>query len=168
MNDDSYRRTVARAVRLLAARSRSRAELRERLLAKADDATVDRAIQRLEQLGYLNEERFAASFASSRIAKRPIGSARLRQELHRRQVASDVAETALKAAYEETSEEKLIDRAIARRIRARGKPTTREETHKLFAHLMRQGFGYDLVMKKIRKIALADDLENIGPDVETN
>jgi regulatory protein len=152
---------MARAVRLLAAKSRSRAELRERLLEKADEITVDRAIQRLEQLGYLNDERFAASFAASKISTRPIGSARLRRDLHRRQVASDVAESAIKVAYEETSEETLIDRAIAKRLRIRGKPETREETHKLFAHLMRQGFGFDLVMKKIRRIASADDLDDV-------
>ena len=161
MSEDSYQRTIARAVRLLAAKARSRAELRERLLERSDEATIDRVIQRLEQLGYLNDERFAASFASSRVASRPIGSARLRRDLHRRQVTADVAETAITAAYEETSEEALIDRAIAKRLRIRGKPETREETHKLFAHLMRQGFGFDLVMKKIRKIASADELDDV-------
>jgi regulatory protein len=161
MTDDSYQRTMARAVRLLAAKARSRAELRERLLEKSEEATVDRTILRLEQLGYLNDERFAASFASTRIASRPIGGARLRRDLHHRQVPSEVAEQAIKAAYDETSEDTLIDRAIAKRLRTRGKPQTRAETHKLFAHLVRQGFGFDLVMKKLRALASTDDLDDV-------
>lgn len=161
MTDDSYQRTIARAVRLLAAKSRSRAELRERLLEKSNEDTVNRTIQRLEELGYLNEERFAASFASSRIASRPIGSARLRRDFYRRQVDPGVADRAIKAAFEETSEETLIDRAITRRLRIHGKPVTREQTHKLFTHLMRQGFGFDLVMRKLRNLASAEDLDDV-------
>jgi regulatory protein len=152
---------MARAVRLLAAKARSRAELRDRLLEKSDEATVEHTLARLEQLGYLNDDRFAASFASSRIASRPIGGVRLRRDLQRRQVPSDVADNAVAAAYNETSEESLIDRAIAKRVRLRGKPQTREDAHKLFAHLVRLGFGFDLVMKKMRALASADDLDDV-------
>ncbi len=157
MDDTAYQKTMARAVRLLAAKSRSKAELSERLCEKADPATVERVIARLEEIGYLDDERFAAVFASSRIALRPVGPRRVRNDLHRRKVPSEVADRAIEDAFHERSEETLIDRAIVRRVRLRGKPQSREEAHKLFAHLVRQGFGFDLIMRKIRAISFTDD-----------
>ena len=47
-------------------------------------------------------------------------------------------------------EEELIDRAIEKRMRLRGRPQTRAETKSLFDHLLRQGFSYELVMRKVR------------------
>ncbi len=149
---------MARAVRLLSVKPRSRTELSERLLEKSDEITIAHVIARLEELGYLNDDRFAASFVSARIATRPLGRSRLRRDLQRRKVPTEVAEQAISQAYSETSEETLIDRAIAKRLRTRGKPTTRDEAHKLFAHLVRLGFGFDLVMRKLRSIRSTDDL----------
>ncbi|HZI47042.1 MAG TPA: hypothetical protein VFD75_04555, partial [Pyrinomonadaceae bacterium] len=55
-----------------------------------------------------------------------------------------------------TPEQNLIDRAIAKRVRLRGKPKTREEAKKLFDHLIRQGFEFELVSEKVRGLANAD------------
>ncbi|MEP7272997.1 MAG: RecX family transcriptional regulator [Acidobacteriota bacterium] len=158
MDDAVYRKTMARAIRLLAAKQRSKAELTERLSEKADSDAVEKVIRRLEEIGYLNDERFAASFASGRIASRPLGPRRVRSDLQRRKVTKEVANRAIDEAYQETSEETLIDRAIAKRVRMRGKPRSRDEAHKLFAHLVRQGFGFDLIMRKIRAISSATDI----------
>ena len=142
---------MAFALKLLAAKPRSQAELRERLGEKCDDEAVGQVIARLEELGYVNDERFAASFAAARIATRPLGRVRLRRDLQRRKVSGEVAENAMNAAYEETNEETLIDLAIAKRLRTRGEPRTRQDAQKLFTYLLRQGFDYDLVMRKVRE-----------------
>jgi regulatory protein len=156
-----YESTLARAFRLLAAKPRSVAELRERLLEKpwADEATVDRVISRLSELGYLNDEQFAASYASSKLTTRPLGRTRLRRDLHRKKVSSEAAEQALDEIYSERSEEDLIDQAIAKRVRLKGRPQTREETRKLFDYLMRLGFGYDLVLRKVKDLGRTDETE---------
>jgi regulatory protein len=142
---------MAFALRLLAAKPRSRAELRERLGEKYGDAAVAEVISRLEELGYVNDKKFAASVAAARIATRPIGRVRLRRDLQRRKVSGEVAENAMNEVYLETNEETLIEKAIAKRLRAHGEPRTRQDTQKLFAYLLRQGFDYDLVMRKVRE-----------------
>jgi regulatory protein len=154
-----YEKTIARAFRLLAAKPRSRAELRTRLLERAEEDVVDRVITRLEELRYLDDEQFAASFAASRVAAKPVGRTRLRRDLQRRKVPNEVAEEAMNEVYGETGEEALIDRAIAKRLRTRGRPTSREESQKLLAHLIRQGFRYDLAMRKVREASKAVDLD---------
>ncbi|MFN7948131.1 MAG: regulatory protein RecX [Blastocatellia bacterium] len=161
MEQTPYEKTLARAFRLLAAKPRSEAVLRERLLEKAwaEAEIVDRVINRLKELGYLNDEQFAASYATSKLTTKPLGRTRLRRDLHRKKVSSQAAEQALDEVYAERSEEELIDKAIAKRIRLRGRPQTREETKKLFDYLLRLGFGYDLVIRKVKDVGRTDENE---------
>lgn len=159
MQPPDYEKTMARALKLLAAKPRSRAELRERLLERAEEPVVDRVIARLEELRYLNDEQFASSYAASRLAAKPLGRSRLRRDLRKRKVSDEVAEGALDEAYGESGEEEAIDRAIAKRVRTRGRPTSREEAQKLLAHLIRQGFDFDLALRKIREASKETDLD---------
>ncbi|HZS06324.1 MAG TPA: regulatory protein RecX [Blastocatellia bacterium] len=161
MEQKLYEKTLARAFRLLAARPRSTAQLRERLLEKewAEAEVVERVIARLLELGYLNDEQFAASYAASRLTTKTLGRTRLRRDLQRKKVSSQAAEQALDEVYAERGEEELIARAIAKRVRLKGKPQTREETKKLFDHLMRLGFSYDLVKRKVKEAGKVDEIE---------
>ena len=60
---------MQRAVKLLAAKPRSVAELRERLLEKewTDEAAVEHALAKLQEYGYLDDDRFAFGFACYRV-----------------------------------------------------------------------------------------------------
>jgi regulatory protein len=149
------RKTFARAVKLLAAKPRSVAELRERLLRgkNTNKEVVEAVIARLREYGYLNDERFAFSYASYKVKQRPLGRRRLERDLKLKQVDSGVANEALEMVFTETPEEQLIDQAIAKRLRLRGKPKNRLEAKSLFDHLLRQGFQFELVSEKVRGLA---------------
>jgi regulatory protein len=168
MAKTAYERTFERAINLLSYKPRSQAEMRARLLEKdwAEESVVDQVIARLKELGYLNDEQFAANFASSRLTAKPLGRTRLRRDLQRKKLSSETVENALDEAYEQQSEEELITRAIDKRIRLKGAPTTREEAKKLFDYLIRRGFGYDLVIRKVReagaRVQSEDDTEGAG------
>jgi regulatory protein len=152
--DEVRKRTFERAVKLMAAKPRSVAELREKLstVRGVDKATVDVVISRLREYGYLDDERFAFSYASLKVKQRPIGRRRLERDLRLKKVESAVADEALELVYTETSEESLIDRAIEKRLRLRGKPTTHKEGKSLFDYLLRQGFEFELVSEKVRAL----------------
>ena len=149
------RQTFERAVKLLAAKPRSVAELRERLKRKGTpEAVVETVISRLKEYGYLDDERFAFSYASFKVKQRPLGRRRLERDLKFKKVSSEIANEALELVYTETPEEQLIDKAIAKRVRLRGRPKTRIEAKSLFDHLLRQGFPFDLVSDKVRALAV--------------
>jgi len=152
--EEKRRRTFDRAIKLIASKSRSVAELRERLLQsrRATKADVDAVIARLKEYGYLDDERFAFSYASLKVRQRPIGKRRLERDLKFKKVDSATAATALELVFAETSEEELIDRAIEKRLRLKGKPSSRLEAKSLFDHLLRQGFPFELVSEKVRAI----------------
>jgi len=153
-------RVFQRAAKLLAAKQRSVEELRERLLAGrgATPEIVETVIERLREYGYLNDERFAQSYASLRLQQRPLGRQRLQRDLRLKKIDAATVEQALDELFAATPETDLIDRAIAKRIRLRGKPKTREEAKKLFDHLLRQGFPFELVSEKVRA-ALKQELD---------
>ena len=122
----------------------------------ATKADVDEVIARLRDYGYLDDARFAHSYASLRVQQRPIGRQRLQRDLWMKKVNKATADEALDLIFATTPEEELIDRAIAKRIRLRGKPRTRLEAKKLFDHLLRQGFNYELVSDKVRALSKLD------------
>ena len=143
---------------MLAAKQRSVEELRERLLAGrgATSELVETVIERLREYGYLDDERFAQSYASLRIQQRPIGRQRLQRDLHLKKIDKQTVDAALDQVFDQTPEADLIDRAIAKRIRLRGRPRSREEAKKLFDHLLRQGFAFELVSEKVRALAKSE------------
>ncbi|MDT4896647.1 MAG: regulatory protein [Acidobacteriota bacterium] len=145
-------RTFQRAVKLLAAKPRSVAELRERLLEKewTTPEIVEAVLVKLGEYGYLNDEQFAFGYASYKVRQKPVGIKRLQRDLQLKKVDRETADEALRLVFEETPEEDLIDRAIEKRTRLRGRPETRAEIKSLFDHLLRQGFSYELVTQKVR------------------
>ncbi|HEY6047238.1 MAG TPA: regulatory protein RecX [Pyrinomonadaceae bacterium] len=148
---------------MLAARQRSVEELRERLLEGrgATPQIVETVIERLREYGYLDDARFAQSYASLRVQQRPIGRQRLQRDLWLKKIDKQTAESALDQVFAQTPEEDLIDKAIAKRVRLRGKPKTREDAKKLFDHLLRQGFPFELVSDKVRALA-KDNADDAG------
>ena len=117
---------------------------------------IDEVIARLRGYGYLDDAKFAQSYASLRLRERPIGRRRLQRDLWLKKIDKQTAETALDEVFESTPEEELIERAIAKRIRLRGKPKTREHAKKLFDHLIRQGFEFELVSDRVRALLSND------------
>lgn len=156
--DDSLKLMFARAVKLLAARPRSIAELRERLLRHrgTDTRIVDQVVSRLREYGYLDDERFAFSYASLKVKQKPVGRRRLAHDLRFKKVDRQVADDVLELVYTETSEEDLIERAIEKRLRVRGRPANRVAAKALFDHLLRLGFEYELVSEKVKSLLASD------------
>ncbi len=151
----SRERTMNRAVQLLAAKPRSVGELRDRLLEKlwTDEAIVDAVIEKLKEYKYLDDEQYAHDLAISKLRQKPQGKRRLQQTMSQKKLDKDLVETAITEAFEKLPEDELIDQAIAKRLRLKGKPENREETKKFYDHLLRQGFDFDLVREKMSSLA---------------
>ena len=71
----SRKRTMDRAVKLLAAKPRSVRELRDRLLEKlwTNEEIVDAVIDKLKVYKYLDDEQFARDAAVSKLRQKPQG-----------------------------------------------------------------------------------------------
>jgi regulatory protein len=150
----SRERTMNRAVKLLAAKPRSVAELRERLLEKlwTNEEIVDDVMEKLKEYKYLDDEQFARDVAVSKLRQKPQGKRRLQQAMSQKKLDREIVENAIRNAFEKHPEEELIDTAIEKRIRLKGLPETREDEKKFYDHLMRLGFGYGLIKEKLNEL----------------
>lgn len=149
------------ALTILANRSCSEGQLRDRLGAKgwAEASLIEDCIKRLKELGYVNDDLFAQGYASYRVSSKPLGRARLARELAFKKVPRNSINEALDKVFEEVPEETLIDRAIVHRLRSHGQPADRAAVKRMFDHLARLGFEYDLIVRKLNALKTTTDRE---------
>jgi regulatory protein len=127
----------ARALRLLARREHSRAELARKLSPHADSAeALDGLLVDLENRKQLSNERFAAERARS--LSRKYGAAKIRHDLKSKGVDAQLIES--------ISSEGDLERArtiLARKYRLPA--ATREERAKRMRFLQSRGFSYEII-----------------------
>ena len=132
------------AVRLLAQRPHSAAELRRKLRARGCSAeAVEEALERVREVGYQDDAAFARSVVAYRSHHR--GRAAIAAELGRRGVGRDDVTAAL---ADLDSDDEL---AAARRLAARLGPL---EPRRLAGRLERRGFSTDVIRAVIDTDAL--------------
>jgi len=154
--DDELRRARDAALRLLAVRARSVAEVRNRLARKGfSPESVSAALRGLEGAGLLDDREFARLWAEERVRLRPVGPRRLRSELASKGVPPGVIEETLRRTYEEHDERELADRVL--RKRRIGKNPDAGETRRLRAFLLRRGFGYEAIDEAVKRACSEND-----------
>ncbi len=154
------------ALRVLGARAHTVSELSAKLRRRAerqDDAA--RVIARLKEYGYLDDRRFAAAFAASRLENQGFGRGRVLRDLRARHVAPAVAEQAVAAAYRDADETAMIEAFLSRKYRrtALG-PYLAEPKHLASAYrkLRLAGFSSSAVVRVLKRYAeAAGDLESL-------
>ncbi|MCK2095943.1 regulatory protein RecX [Thauera aromatica] len=82
-----------RALRHLARRDHSRAELAQKLAAYGSDDEIEAVIARMGELGLQSDSRYAEAFVRGKASR--FGNARLRLELSRRGIARELIDAAL-------------------------------------------------------------------------
>jgi regulatory protein len=161
--DELYRARDA-ALRLLARRARSVAELRRGLERRGLSAgAVDGTLAWLDTRGYLDDRAFAESFVRDRLRLRPRGRAALERELRAKGVDEGTARGAVEAAMaEEGADEAAMAMEAAREwarrngglVREAGRsPEHRQRARRrLYGHLARRGFPPDAVRSALARV----------------
>ncbi len=141
------------ALRLLALRSRTVSEIREKLAKSFGSEAVEQAIARLLNEGLLNDAEFAQQWRQSRERRKPRSRSAIERELKQRGISEDVIDEALEdydsldAAYR-----------AATRYAARQAGSDRAIFHRrVSAFLGRRGFGADIIRQTLQQ--LREELE---------
>jgi regulatory protein len=151
-SDDPSRAAFVAALRMLALRDLSEAQLRERLERKdyPPDA-VDAALARLTQEGAIDDRRTAVSRARTELFVRGRGRLRVLQQLRAIGIAPETAEEALADAIGDLDETMLVERALNRRSRGRAvRIEDQSEFRRLYRYLAGQGFSASAIMPVLR------------------
>jgi regulatory protein len=173
------------AVRFLEARSRSVAEVRRRLTtAGYRSELVEGAVERLLELGMLDDEAFARLWVESRDRARPRGERAIRQELalkgvdrvtvdlvlaERREATAGVGDGAddLDVDTPASADEAAARRLLARHARSLARVADpRQRRQRAYALLARNGFDPEVCRTLAAGLGDADDLERDGESIE--
>jgi regulatory protein len=144
----------AAALRFLAPRPRSRAEVRRRLLRPRPKhelpsaAAVEGVLERLERDGYLNDADFAAFWVENRERFSPRSARALGVELRQRGIARETVDA---ATAPELDEERALAAGRSRLYALRGLEF-QAFRERMGAFLVRRGFGYEVAGRAVRQL----------------
>ena len=139
---DPVTRARNSAMRLLARREHSRAELRGKLVGRGfENDSVEELLQGLEDQDLLSDERFAMSLIASR-AETGYGPNRIGLELRNRGVSEELAREALAKAEVDWGQQ-VTDQAV--RKFGSDPAQTFPEWARRARYLERRGFGQDAI-----------------------
>lgn len=141
------REAVEFAIGLVAARSWPEKKLRERMLAKHEAGDVEAALERLRELGLVDDTAWAERFARDRFERGAKGRHRIRAELVARGIDAATIDAALERAIEGEAERERAARVLASlRARLDGTETTPERLkNRLFRRMIARGYPASLV-----------------------
>jgi len=150
------------AVGYLGTRPRTRWETERRLRrAGATDPVIAETVERLAEIGYLDDAAFARWWGEQRDRHAPRGSRMIEAELRQHGVPREVIEAYRidHAAPERRPEDETVPSteaeraadALARHLRGRPLPTDRKALQRIGMFLMRRGFDPETVRSTIRE-----------------
>jgi regulatory protein len=156
------------AVGALSRRMRTVRDLRRLMKPRAHEGEagerdMDRVVERLVELKYLSDTRFAQDFTRMRKENQGFGRRRVAQDLAVKGVGKDLATEALAAAYYETDEVALA-RAFCEKKRI-PRPVEQKEVVRVMNRLMRAGYSSNAIFKlfKAWKLEVPEDAA-VEPD----
>jgi regulatory protein len=146
-----HRVAVRRGLEFLAKRRRTRAALEEHLAADYPPEAVERALARIDELGYLDDGAWARSYVAQP-RSRGRGRSALARELRDKGIGPVDLEDALDG-HDDRAEALIAARKRVRALR-RLEPDIRER--RLYAYLRRRGFGDAVVRDAMSAVLEAE------------
>ncbi|MEG0853063.1 MAG: regulatory protein RecX [Angelakisella sp.] len=137
------------ALNVLSRAAQSSGMLREKLARYYGEEAVEGTVERMTELGLLDDVDYAKRLASDCVKLRGYSLARLRQELRRRKLPPEAIEAALEQFEERDESDPIID-IILKKYKA--KIFDEEGLRKTIAALMRRGFSYSDIRTALNRI----------------
>jgi regulatory protein len=152
---DRALRARAAAFQYISFKPRTEHEIRQKLLrAGFEPDTVESALSRLRELGYVDDAAYAASFVRSRVGTRGYGPVRIRRELHQRGVDRGIVDDAIRSNIVDDDEAGAAREQAAKRWpRLQSEADARKRRKKLFDFLLRRGFSFEVAAQAVEEVS---------------
>jgi regulatory protein len=163
--EDGYEAAYHHALKFLNFRQRSQAEIRQNLKERdTPEEIIDAVMERLVELGLVDDARFAQDWIDNRSEFRPRSRRALMFELKQRGVNMQTIEQSL----ETLDEERLAIQAArkhARKLQGMDWPSFRQ---KMYGFLTRRGFNYEISAPVVAQIWAEQMIEQISDEEEVD
>ena len=150
LQDQSNRnRAYEKALYLLEYRPHSRQELLTKILREYPEDAANEAVQRVDELGLINDEQYASDLAQEFLNRKGYGVHRAKQELLRRGIDRDLIDQVL--CETETDPETMLMQLITKKYKPI--PTDRKGVEKVIAAMVRRGYEFSQVRHALQQLA---------------
>jgi len=168
---DEQERAHEQALRFLSFRPRSEMELTRHLRQHGfSEAAIQAESERLSRAGFVDDQAFAQYWVSNRDQFRPRGQSALRHELRQKGVADGTIDAILQDSDESGKAYQVALERLARWQRANSALSMSAATlrRKLTDHLLRRGFGYQVIRETWERLHSEGLLDNVeGEDTKS-
>ncbi len=140
------KRAKEKALWLISYRDHSEGELRQKLMRDFGEEAVDKAIERLCELGLINDENFARKYAES-LSHKHMSQRQIEQKLRQKGLDKELTSEAVDDLDLDEKEEirALINKKYLRKLSDEG------DLRRTIAALQRRGFGYSDIRSVIEE-----------------
>ncbi len=147
-NKINYQKAINKCYDLLSRRDHSVKELKTKLLRTVDENNAQRAIERMLELGYLDDEKYAKALLNHLVNNKNMSASFIKQEMYKRGVPSEIVSDLLCST--EIDNVSSIKELILTKYRLKLKAEKGKE--KVISALMRKGFTYNDIKMAFNEI----------------
>ena len=149
---DPIRSARLDALKMLARRELSEAQIRRRLARRGHDAgAIDAAVAKLHDERAIDDARVAEAIARTEVTVRRRGKLRVRRRIENAGIAASIARRAVDDVFGEVDAEELLEASLAKRLHGRPCVADDAEFARLYRYLVGQGFEADRVVEALNK-----------------
>lgn len=154
VSEEAYKEAMQRALKLLERRDYAEGELIDKLKQKGiEEEAAAKAAERLTELGYINDKKFAAILVRHYSAK-GFGPGKIRSEFIKRRVPRELWDEALSEFPES------VDKVYSLLLKKLGtKERSRENISKASASAARRGFSWEEINDAVQRLLYEEDYE---------
>ena len=159
-NQENFYLIKQKAFRLLQRRIHTSRELYIKLRQKfSDDLLIKNCLTELQQKGFINDKEFALAFISEKQKSKKWSKAKLRSELIKRGVSSEIISEVLNQTFnnerEIESAKEIAEKKLSQIIKKEN--DKRKVYQKIIMYLQSKGYDYEMSSEVVRKILKSDD-----------
>ena len=143
-----YKKAVDKCYDLLSRRDHSVKELKTKLLRTVDEKNADKAIEKMLELGYLDDEKYARNLVKYLAQTRNMSKNHIKQEMFKRGIPNEIIVMVMED-YEFDNVSCVVDLILTK---YRNKLNNEDGNKKVIASLMRKGFSYSDIKNAFYRI----------------
>ena len=138
------------ALKMLARRELSEAQVRQRLARRGhDEDAIDAAVARLKEERAIDDARVAEAIARTETTIKRRGKLRVARQIEHTGIAKATARRAIDEVFADLDADALLQAALAKRLRGASSIRDDKEFQRLYRYLIAQGFEPDQVMRAL-------------------
>ncbi|KPU43887.1 regulatory protein RecX [Oxobacter pfennigii] len=145
-----YKQAFNKAIKMLSLRCKSEYEIRKKLLSEFDNEVIDRVIERLKELRYIDDLEYTKQYIKDKISLNMLGKNRVKNDLRKKGIDINIINGVL--AVTQGDDIEIAVKVIEKKLRVTKEQINDIKTRqKIYRFLIYRGFEYEVASVAINR-----------------